>query len=472
MTATIDKQQLASPPYARRWAAFFVIVIGSVMELLDATVTNIAGPSVQADIGGGSALIQWLGVAYTLAVTAGLLTGGRLGDIVGRKRMFLIGLTGFVAGSLACAMSGSPEIIIIARVLQGLFGAAMIPQGLGMLKEMFPPNELPKAFGAFGPIMGLSTVLGPVLAGWLIEADLFGTGWRMIFLINLPIGLIAGLAAIRFLPPNAPTRSLKLDLPGAALASFGTLLIVFPLVQGREFGWPEWVFVLMAASVLVFILFGRFELWKTRRGGDPLVVPSLFRKRSFVAGLLTGAVFFAAFVGFMLVFNLYTQIGLGYSPLKAGLMAVPMSIGVVIGMVLVQALRSQGRRLIHFGGAIMIVGIVTLVLLIEPGVNPWLLTPALLVSGLGTGLMMGPYFDIVLAGVEPHESGSAAGALTSIQQVGAAIGVALLGTVYFDSGASDPTTAARLTFWVAAAMTAVTFLVAFLLPKHMAQTQD
>ncbi|MFC7641301.1 MFS transporter [Streptosporangium lutulentum] len=168
---------------------------------------------MRADLGGGTSLIQWLGVAYTLAMTAGLLVGGRLGDIVGRKRMFLIGASGFVAGSLLCAVAGGPETVIAARVLQGLFGAAMIPQGFGMMKEMFPPRELQAAFGAMGPIMGLSAVGGPTLAGWLVDADFFGTGWRMIFLINLPIGLIAILAAIKFLPATRPTRGSGLTCP-------------------------------------------------------------------------------------------------------------------------------------------------------------------------------------------------------------------------------------------------------------------
>ncbi|MFD1931619.1 MFS transporter [Nonomuraea mangrovi] len=252
MTALDTRPVVTTPQenvaYRRRWPALFVILAGSVMELLDATVTHIAGPTMRTELGGGTSLIQWLGAAYTLAMTAGLLIGGRLGDIAGRKRMFLIGVTGFTIGSMFCAVAVSPETMIAARVLQGLFGAAMIPQGLGLMKEMFPPKELQAAFGLFGPVMGLSAIGGPILAGWLVSADLFGTGWRMIFLINLPVGIAAVIAAARFLPSSPPAGGVKLDLPGAILASLGTVLIVFPLVQGGEHGWPIWTFAMMAAS--------------------------------------------------------------------------------------------------------------------------------------------------------------------------------------------------------------------------------
>ncbi|MDP9843124.1 MFS transporter [Streptosporangium lutulentum] len=468
---TDNLTSLATPPapaapYRWRWPALMVILTGSVMELLDATVTSIAGPTIRADLGGGTSLIQWLGVAYTLAMTAGLLVGGRLGDIVGRKRMFLIGASGFVAGSLLCAVAGGPETVIAARVLQGLFGAAMIPQGFGMMKEMFPPRELQAAFGAMGPIMGLSAVGGPTLAGWLVDADFFGTGWRMIFLINLPIGLIAILAAIKFLPATRPTRGVRLDLPGAVLASTGSLLLVFPLVQGREYGWPAWTFAMMAGSAAVFVLFGRYEVHRSRAGGDPLILASLFRKRAFLGGMATGTIYFAAFSGFGLVFNLYLQLGLGFSPLRAAVAGIPLSIGMIVGMGVVQAVMRHGRKVLHAGAVTMTAGVLILLPLLGSEAGFWQLAPALLVTGMGAGLIMGPYFDIVLAGVDPHETGSASGTLTALQQVGGALGTAVLGTVFFSTLDTDPTAAARNTFWIVAGMIALTFLAGFLLPKQ------
>ncbi|MGN9839830.1 MFS transporter [Nonomuraea sp. H19] len=445
----------APAPYKWRWAALAVILAGSVMELLDATVTNIAGPTMRGDLGGGVSLIQWLGAAYTLAMTAGLLTGGRLGDIVGRKRMFLIGMIGFTVGSLLCALAFSPETIIAARVVQGLFGAAMIPQGLGLMKEMFPAKELAVAMGLFGPVLGLSAVGGPILAGALTSVD-----WRLIFLINLPIGAVAALAALRFLPASRPAGGVRLDLPGALLACAGTVLMVFPLVQGGEHGWPAWAFCMMAASGAVFVAFATYEKRRAARGGDPLVAPSLFRKRAFVSGMATGTIYFAAFTGFLLAIGLYTQLGLEYSPLKAALTGVPSSLGMIAGMGLAQAARRHGRKVLLAGAIVMALGVVGVIAAASPGVTPWQLAPALAVTGLGSGLVMSPYFGIVMAAVEPGETGSASGALTALQQVGGALGVALLGTVYFG------TASVEITLWVAAGMIAATFAVGLLLPKE------
>ncbi|GAB3062754.1 hypothetical protein GCM10027053_26480 [Intrasporangium mesophilum] len=236
LTETSPARALAAHPW--RWAALFVILAAEVMDLLDALVTVIAGPSVIRDLGGATTFIQWFTAAYTVAMAAGLLLGGRLGDIYGRRRMFLIGMAGFTLASLLCAAAQSPEMLLATRVLQGFFGAAMIPQGLGMIKEMFPPEEMGKAFGAFGPIMGLASVGGPVLAGWLVSADFFGLGWRAIFVINVPIGIAGFVAGLRYLPASTPHRGLKIDVPGALLATGGMAALIIPLIQGREYDWP------------------------------------------------------------------------------------------------------------------------------------------------------------------------------------------------------------------------------------------
>ncbi|MEO3860080.1 MFS transporter [Acrocarpospora sp. B8E8] len=470
MTTTVTDEIVG---YRWRWPALFVILGAEIMDLIDAMVTNIAGPHIQADLGGSASVLQWLGAAYMLAMAMGLLTGGRLGDIYGRRRMFLIGAAGFTLGSLLCGLAQSPEMLVGSRALQGLFAAVMIPQGLGMIKEMFPPKEMGTAFGMFGPIMGLASVGGPILAGWLIDADLFGTGWRMIFLINLPVGLLAFAGGLRFLPESRSPHPLRLDLLGVALASAAGLLIVYPLVQGRENDWPAWAFVMIAASVAMFGLFGWYQSRRSRSGGDPLIVPSLFRKRAFNGGLATGMVFFASMSGFMLVFNLYTQIGLGYSPLKAGLAGVPWSVGMIVGFGLAQPLLKYGRRCFQLGTAIMILGVIGVWITLNiagMGVTPWQLTPTLVLTGLGMGLLMSPFFNLVLAGVEPEETGSASGTLTAIQQLGNAFGVALLGTVFFDLLGDVPTgpsfeNAMEVTLWVVAGMLALTFVVSFLLPE-------
>ncbi|MEV7806209.1 MFS transporter [Microbispora sp. NPDC088329] len=480
VTATAPPASAAGAPYRWRWAALFVILAGEVMDMLDAMVTNIAAPNMRADLGGSEAVIQWLGAAYTLAMAVGLITGGRLGDIFGRKRMFLIGAAGFTVGSLLCAVAQSPEMLVGARVIQGLFGSVMLPQGLGMIKEMFPPEDVAKAFGMFGPVMGLSAVGGPLLAGWLVTADFWGTGWRMIFFINLPLGLAALLAGLRFLPESRSPRPPRLDLAGVALASVGAFLVIYPLVQGREHDWPVWAFVMLAASVLVFAVFGWFQSRRSRTGGDPLIVPSLFRKRAFTGGLFTGMVFFSGMAGFMLAFNLYCQLGLGYSPLKAGLATVPSSIGTLLGFGAAMGLQKFGRKLLQGGTLVMTLGVIGVVITLNIAgmhVSPWQLAPALAVSGFGMGMLMAPFFDIVLAGVEEHETGSASGTLTAVQQLGNAFGVALLGTVFFDLLGDVPTAgsfdqAMKVTLWVVAGMLLLTFAVAFLLPKQARENAE
>jgi EmrB/QacA subfamily drug resistance transporter len=406
------------------------------MDLLDSLVTNIAGPVIREELGGSYSLIQWLGAAYTLAMAIGLLTGGRLGDIYGRRRMFLTGALGFTLASLVCALAQNPGELITARAVQGLFGAVMLPQGLGMLKQMFPPAEQAKAFGAFGPVMGLGAVGGPILAGWLVSADYFGAGWRMIFFINLPLGLFAVLGALKFLPEFKSPQPPRLDVLGVVFAAVGAFLLLYPLVQGRELDWPAWCFAMLAVGVVIFGLFAVYEGRRERTGLDPLVTPSLFRKPAFTGGLAFGLVFFGALIGTGLVFTFYLQIGLGYSPLKAGLTSLPQAIGIMAGFGAAGAGLSEklGRKLLLSGTVAMIVGTAAFAFTVHAagsGINPYQLIPALGLIGAGMGLAMAPFFNIVLAGVDDAETGSASGALTSVQQLGGAFGIAVLGTLFF-----------------------------------------
>jgi EmrB/QacA subfamily drug resistance transporter len=468
----------ATTPHRWRWAALFVVLAAEVMDLLDALVTVIAGPSVVRDLGGSATLVQWFTAAYTVAMASGLLLGGRLGDLFGRRRLFLVGMAGFTLASLACAAAVSPEMLVVTRVVQGFFGAAMIPQGLGLIKEMFPPAEMGRAFGAFGPVMGLSSVGGPVLAGWLVDADLLGLGWRAIFAINVPIGLAGFVAGLRYLPASRPDRSLRIDVPGALLATTGMVALVVPLIQGREQHWPAWCFGLLALSLGAFVTFAVLERRRDRVGRATLVVPSLFGKRAFTSGLLTGLALFGSLMGSSLVLTLFVQLGLGFDPLHAGLAGLPQAIGMTVGFGIAQGLNERlGRHLMHLGGIVLAGGLVLLVAVVgSAGASVTILAmaPALVLMGTGMGMLMAPFFDIVLAGVSPEESGSASGTLTAVQQIGGALGIAVLGTVFF-SGIEDPTkgsTSERFTaatqssLWVALAMVAVGWLLVFLLPRR------
>jgi MFS family permease len=308
---------------------------------------------------------------------------------------------------------------------------------------------------------------------------LFGTGWRMIFLINLPLGLAAVIAGLVFLPGTRGNHATRLDLRGVAIMSAAAFLMIYPLVEGRDLGWPAWTFACIAASVGLFWFFAAFTKRVQDTGGDPLVTPSLFRKRAFTGGLLAGGAFFSGMIGFSLVFSLYLQIGLGYSPLKTGLANVPQSLGMVIGFVVAGAGLSAklGRRLLHLGLIVMAAGVglfaITLDAAGSAGVTPWHLSPALAVTGIGMGLLMAPFFDIILAGVEPHETGSASGSLSAVQQLGGALGIAILGTVFFHIvkiGANGPDPVSvehgmQWTLWILVAQLAITFGAAFLLPR-------
>ncbi|MFG6198794.1 MFS transporter [Nonomuraea sp. JJY05] len=472
MTVTASAATTETQPYRWRWIALFVILAAEVMDLLDALVTTIAAPTIQKELGGSDSIVQWLGAGYTLAMAVGLITGGRLGDLFGRKRMFVIGALGFTAASLLCGVAMSPEMLIASRVLQGLFGAVMLPQGLGLIKEMFPPQDLGKAFGMFGPVMTISSVGGPVLAGWLVDADFFGTGWRMIFLINLPLGLAAALAGLRFLPEYRLSNATRLDLVGVTLVSLASFLLIYPLIQGRELGWPVWTFVSMAASIVVFAIFGQYESRRARSGRDPLVTPGLFRKRAFTGGLVAGLAFFSGMMGLGLVFNLYTQLGLGFTPLEAGLTGLPQALGGVVGFGLAMSGLQEklGRGLLQIGTVVMAVGAAALALTIHLAgvdVSGWQLAPSLAFVGIGMGLTMAPFFDIVLAGVEPHESGSASGTLTAIQQLGGALGTAVLGTLFFNLLARQWSfgSTMQVTVWVEVGLLVLTFALSYLLPR-------
>lgn len=482
MTATTASAVGQDGGYRLRWAALFVVLAAEILDLLDALITAIAGPSIVRDLGGGETLIQWLTAAYTLAMAGGLLIGGRLGDIHGRRRMFLLSMAGFTLLSAACALAQSPAQLVTLRAAQGFVGAMMLPQGLGLITEMFPPTEIGKAFGAFGPIMGLSSVGGPILAGVLVDADVFGWGWRTIFAINIPIGIVALVAGLRVLPPSRPDHTLHLEMTSAAIASASMVAIVYPLIQGHELGWPAWTFGLIVAGLAGFAMLAVVERRRERAGRVTLITPSLFAKRAFTGAMAAGTCLFGALLGMMIVFTLLVQVGLGWSPTKAGLTGIPQAIGMVIGFILSQPLLSRlGRALMHLGEVTAVAGLLGLsstIRLAGDDISALHLAPALAAVGLGFGLTMAPYFDIALAGVEERESGSASGALSSVQQLGGAIGVGALGTLFWHTLAADAAqghvtafrAAAASAILLAAALMTLAFALTFVLPRRARET--
>lgn len=455
-------------PYRWRWVVLVVTLCAAVMDQLDTTVINVAAPTIRTDLGGGPAIIQWLSAGYTLPFAVLLIIGGRLGDIYGRRRMFDVGVVGFTAASLAGAAAPAPAVLIGARVAQGAFGALLIPQGFGIVRAVFPPQELSLAFGAFAPALGLSSVVGPTLAGALIGADIFGAGWRMIFLINLPIGLAALAGALRVIPRHQNRAKIQLDLIGVALVSLAAVLVIYPLVQGRELGWPLWSFAMIVGGLIVGSAFVVYER-ATRRA--PVIEPSLLSNRTFTSGLVVAIVFFGAVGGFLFALGLYVQIGLRFSPLHTGLTAVPLSLGILLAATGARWLAPRlGRRQLHGGLLVVTVGLVLLAATtahFRLSMTTWNVAPATLIIGVGMGLVFGPLFGVILGAVGDSEVGSASGVLSAVQQLGGALGVAGITTMYFTlAGNAHATDAATTTALAAAGATAVTFGLAFLLPKQ------
>jgi EmrB/QacA subfamily drug resistance transporter len=453
---------------------FAVVIAANIMDLMDATIVNVAGPSIRAALGGSASTLQWLPAGYTLAFAVFLITGARLGDMFGRRRLFLIGSAGFTVMSAACAFAPSPGVLIAFRVLQGSFGALMIPQGFGMLKEVFDEEEMTKVFGAFGPMMGLSILAAPILAGALVEANLWGIGWRLVFLINVPIGIAAFAGAVRVLPRTVAHPGIRLDIGGMVLIAVALTAIIYPLIQGRADGWPAWTFVSLAAGAL---LLGAFGLWERHRHNDPLIEPALLANRSYTSGILVALAFFGAFGGLLLCVSLFAQLGEHFSPIHAGLTLMAMVIGMIAGMGAGFALVGRlGRHLLHLGVMVVVAGTVVLALTVTGTgtgtVSTLDLAPGLFLIGLGAGSSIGQLFDFILAGVGMDEVGSASGVLEAVQQLSSALGVAVLGTIFF-SGFDGrlPSHALEITAWACLVPLVATFVLLFKLPMHARQPQ-
>lgn len=472
-TSTVTGPTTGTPPlyddhgYRHRWMVLAVVMIADVMDLLDATITNLAGPSIRRDIGGGQSTLQWILAAYTLTFAVGLVTSARVGDFVGRRPMFVVGMAGFTAASLVSGLAPSPGLLIAARAVQGLFAATMIPQGLAMVKSSFTAEDLQKAFIPFGPVMGLAAVLGPILAGFLISADFFGAGWRMIFWINVPVGLVAACCAARYLPRLERDRAARLDLPGAVLLTTASALLIYPLVQGHEQGWPGWMFAMIAAAAVVFAGF----VLRERRSAHPVIEPSLFTHRGFVGGLAFLGTFFTAMIGFSLAINLFLQYGLHFTPLHTGLAMVPWALGIAVGAGVSGAVLGPklGRRVVHGGLVLTVAGLLALWWAIGTqglDTSAWDLAPGFFLGGVGSGAVFAPLFDIILAALGDHEIGTGSGLLNAVQQFCGALGVAVLGTLFFHWLPGHGFVGAiRWLLLMAAGCYMVSFAVVFLMPR-------
>jgi EmrB/QacA subfamily drug resistance transporter len=419
-----------------RTIALVIVALAFVMDLLDSTIVNIAIPAIRDNLHASFSAIQWVIAGYSLAFSLLLVTGGRMGDVFGYKKLFMIGIGGFTLASLMSGVSGNSGILIAARLIQGSMAALMVPQVMSLMQVMYKPEERAAVNGLFGALGGLAASLGPVIGGLLIKANLFNLDWRPIFLINIPIGILGLIAGAKYLPNGKSAHPLKLDIIGTLIIVVAMLLLVFPLIQGRELNWPTWTLIMIVASLPVFGLFAWWQRRKDAIDGSPLVLPALFKKRSFSLGLGINVVFQMAMIGYFLAFTLLLQIGMGFSAIHAAVTGLPTAVGVVMAMAILgeKVIPKLGRYALSLGALVMGIGLaITAWILHRYGIatHSWQLIPGVFFTGVGMGLMFASLFAAVLNGVDVRHAGSASGTFNAVQQVAGAIGVAIVGVIFF-----------------------------------------
>ncbi|HEY0279435.1 MAG TPA: MFS transporter [Solirubrobacterales bacterium] len=456
----------------RKWSILALVLVAESMDLLDATIVNVAAPTIHADLGAGTTALQWVIGGYALSFAMGLILGGRLGDVYGRRRMFIIGSLGFAVSSALCAIAGSPGALIAFRLAEGAAAALLIPQGLGIIHAVFAAHERQSAFAVFSPVIAGSAVLGPIIGGALIAADAFGSGWRLIFLINVPLGLIAAVGAARLMPESRAAGRPRLDVVGAILAALGIGLLIYPLIQGRAAGWPAWTYAMLLGSAIMGALVVLWSRRAMRLGRDPLIEPAILVRPQYVTGLLSILVFFTGMMGILLVVTLYLQLGEHFSAIHAGLSIASFALGIASAAVVTALflVKRFGRTVLQLGTVVFAAGIWWLHATIAGHgleTSTLRLTGPEFLAGLGMGMLVGPLFDFILAAVDEEEVGSAAGVLNTVQQLAGALGVATIGTLFFSTLARDGYVAALNHALVAELLSLpLLFVLVGALPRH------
>ncbi|MDQ7808025.1 MFS transporter [Amycolatopsis sp. A133] len=432
--------------HALRWWALAVAVLAVLVDMIDNQIVAVALPTIRRELGTGESALQWISAGYALGFALTLITGGRLGDRHGTKKLFVAGMLVFTAASLAAGLAGNVGVLIAARVVQGVGSGLMVPQVLSFVHAEFDERERPKAMtwcAAAFPVGGLA---GPLLGGALTEADLFGTGWRAIFLVNLPIGVLALAGAVATMPGRPGFFRHRMDPVGLALLTAALFAVFYPLVQGRELGWPAWSVVLLAAAVPLSGVFAWHQRRQFRRGGEPLLPPDLLRH---LAG--SQAVLFCVntAVGVFFVLTLHLQLGLGFSPWEAALTFAPSTLGIVAGNVLAMRLAPKLGRVFTAGAvAVLLAGLAAIGVLVlwrGSALSGWALPVPVIAVGLGMGAAFNALFAASMADIRPERAGAASGVVNTTVQLGTATGIALSGTVFFtrlDSGSASATASA------------------------------
>ncbi|MFF0463153.1 MFS transporter [Streptomyces mexicanus] len=442
----------------RGWRALAVCLIAGFMTLLDVSIVNVALPSLQRGQGASPADVSWVVSGYTLTFGLALVPAGKLGDILGRKPVFLTGLASFTAVSALCAAAPDPTWLVVARLLQGAAGGLLNPQVIGMIQQLFRGPERGRAFGLYGASVALSTAVGPLVGGLLVQAAGVRNGWRWVFLVNLPIGLLALVLGVVYLPRTRPRRTGGgLDLVGVVLLGGGVAAVLLPVIEQAQHAAVRWWLFGLAAGLLA--CFVAWEILWRRTGRDPLVDLALLRARSFGLGSAVGSVYFAGYTGLLLILPLSLQQGQGYSALQAGATGLPFALGSALTSTL------GGRAVFRFGRPMVLAGITAVVLGLTAtaavshhphGALWWYVLGPLLLAGLGSGLVIGPNQTLALADVPPARSGTAAAVLQTGQRIGTSLGTAVAAHLFYGRLAAthgDFPRATSLSLYGAAALT-------------------
>jgi EmrB/QacA subfamily drug resistance transporter len=440
------------------------------MSLFDVFVVNVAAPSIQHDLHASSAILELIVGAYSFSYAAGLVTGARLGDLYGRRRMFITGLSIFVVSSFVCGIAPSSAVLVAGRLGQGIGAAAMVPQVLTIATVNFAPSERPRVFSWFGVAVGLGTVSGQILGGVLLNLNILGYGWRPIFFINVPIGILAIVGALKLLPESRANAADRLDPLGVVLLTSGVGAITAPLVLGRGQHWPLWTWVSFAAGATLVAAFVFWERRLATRGGHPLLPLSLFEHRAFNTGLGVALGFFSFFGSVLLTTTVFLQEGLHYSPLRAGLTFAPMGVGFAIASLRGGHLFARfGTRVLSAGAGIALMGVAGLTVLITVAglsTTSLALAPVLFVLGIGNGLVVPLNISGVLQSVPMSSAGAASGVITTTQQFSLVLGISAVGTLFFGRIASDGiVSAVQAGLFADLALVALAMVMTLLLPR-------
>jgi EmrB/QacA subfamily drug resistance transporter len=477
MTASMPKTVATE---RHKWLALAVLLVGAFMALLDTTIVNVAIPAIRTSLAASNATLSWIVSGYALAFGLALIPAGRVGDRLGHKWVFVAGLSLFTIASLGCGLAADDPQLIAARAVQGLAGGMFFTPITALIQLMFAGRGRARAFAVMGATIGFSVALGPLVGGLIIAASGTDAGWRLVFDVNVPLGVIAAIAAVVLLPAGAENSETAADWPGLILLSAALVALLIPLIQGQQEGWPLWTYASMAGAVALLAALALWERHVEQAAGKPLVPPRLFARASFTGGVLLALVYFAAFTSIFFTIALLWQAGLGHTALQSGLVLTPFAIGLIAGASQSDAMAARfGRNVLVAGLGMVAVGItaVWLLLAVTPpaGYSGWQLVAPLSIAGVGSGLFIAPNVDFIVATVDREDAGAASGVIGTAQRVGSAIGIAIIGTVLFGTlrFSAGPNAAAlafghsaTLAMAASAGLSVAAFALVFALPKR------